>query len=305
MTIPHPLEQLYAFAREAGESLGLSPEGVLDPCGLLLEIPPQTGYCSCTPTGAKTFARTGGDGVHYSYFDLEAQTDARPIVMTLPAAEPHNLVVAESFEEFFGLGYHVGWFPLEQILGDPAWAVDYFAAPDPDDSPEDRELLEALRLKLGIRYVPLSVDRVTALTAKYAALLQLPGDLRRDPAVDCWFDARPTALSAIAREWFDVLRACGPNVSELLHRGRPTVCIGDAAFAYVDAFRSHVSVGFFNGAELADPAGLLEGRGRLMRHVKLRPGRADGEAALLGAALFELILAAHDDMRQRLDERQG
>ena len=40
------------------------------------------------------------------------------------------------------------------------------------------------------------------------------------------------------------------------------------AFAYVNVFRDHVNVGFFHGAFLSDPAGLLEGTGKRMRHVK-------------------------------------
>jgi hypothetical protein len=54
-------------------------------------------------------------------------------------------------------------------------------------------------------------------------------------------------------------------------------------------------VGFFRGAEIADPARLLEGAGRFMRHVKLRPG-ADVDRA----ALRKLIRAAYVDMQKRL-----
>src|SRR5438445_11598928 len=69
------------------------------------------------------------------------------------------------------------------------------------------------------------------------------------------------------------MRDCGDDVRELLHDGHPTACVGDAAFAYVNAFKAHVNVGFFRGAEIADPEGLLEGTGKFMRHVKLRPDR--------------------------------
>ena len=78
----------------------------------------------------------------------------------------------------------------------------------------------------------------------------------------------PGELGAIARRWFDVIRQRGDDVRELLHDGHPTAC-GDAAFAYVNVFTSHVNVGFFQGAEIADPEGLLEGAGKFMRHVKL------------------------------------
>lgn len=105
----------------------------------------------------------------------------------------------------------------------------------------------------------------------------------------------PGELGAIARRWFEVMRACGNDVRELLHDGHPTACVGDAAFAYVNAFRAHVNVGFFRGAELADPKGLLEGTGRFMRHVKLHPG-SDVDVA----ALMKLIQTAYVDMKGRL-----
>jgi len=103
-------------------------------------------------------------------------------------------------------------------------------------------------------------------------------------------------LGAIAQRWFDVLRDCGDDVRELLHDGHPTACVGDAAFAYVNAFSGHVNVGFFRGAELADPDGLLEGTGKFMRHVKLRPG-CDVE----DTALRKLIESAYTDMKGRLE----
>lgn len=125
-------------------------------------------------------------------------------------------------------------------------------------------------------------------------LMLFPEAVARNPAVDAWMDARPGELGAIARRWFEVLRGCGDDVRELLHDGHPTACVGDAAFAYVNAFTAHVNVGLFLGAEIADPSGLLQGTGRFMRHVKLRPG-CEVEAG----ALVELIETAYSDMRAR------
>jgi hypothetical protein len=129
-------------------------------------------------------------------------------------------------------------------------------------------------------------------------LLLFPGGMRRDPAVEAWLlqRQRTGALGAIARQWFDAMRECGDDVRELLHDGHPTACIDDAGFGYVNAFTAHVNVGFFRGAEISDPNGLLEGSGRFMRHVKLRPD--DGNDA---AALTELIKTAYTDMKQRLN----
>lgn len=99
----------------------------------------------------------------------------------------------------------------------------------------------------------------------------------------------------MAQPWFERMRGCGADVRELLHDGHPTACVDDAAFAYVDAFRAHVNVGFFHGVSLDDPACLLEGSGKRMRHVKLRWGRQADTAALA-----ELITAAYRDMQLRL-----
>ena len=102
-------------------------------------------------------------------------------------------------------------------------------------------------------------------------------------------------LGAMAQRWFEVMRDCGDDVRELLHDGHPTACVGAAAFGYVNAFKAHVNVGFFRGAEIADPEHLLEGTGKFMRHVKLRPER-DVDAT----ALMKLIATAYTDMKGRL-----
>ena len=91
------------------------------------------------------------------------------------------------------------------------------------------------------------------------------------------------------------MRRCGEDVRELFHDGCPVACVEDAPFAYVNAFKAHANVGFYHGATLADPAGLLEGAGKRMRHVKLRPG-----ADLNDKALNDLIAAAYEDIKRRL-----
>jgi len=91
------------------------------------------------------------------------------------------------------------------------------------------------------------------------------------------------------------MRACGDDVRELLDDGHPTACVDDAAFGYVNVFKAHVNVGFFRGAEIADPHGILEGTGKFMRHVKLRPEQDVDAAALIG-----LIETAYTDMKRRV-----
>ena len=126
-------------------------------------------------------------------------------------------------------------------------------------------------------------------------LFRLPGAASRDPDIEAWFARPDEALRLIARPWFERMRGLGGDVREIFHDNCPTACVGDAAFAYVGAFTAHVNVGFFHGADLPDPAGLLEGTGKRMRHVKIRWGKPLNEAALR-----DLIAAAYADIRTRL-----
>jgi hypothetical protein len=131
-------------------------------------------------------------------------------------------------------------------------------------------------------------------------LMRFPSSVKQDPAIVGWMHEHSGNLGAIAQYWFEVMRNCGDDVRELLHDGHPTACVGDAAFAYVNVFKAHVNVGFFRGAEIADPDGLLEGTGKFMRHVKVRPER-DVDAT----ALMKLIETGYADMKRRLKAEES
>jgi hypothetical protein len=127
-------------------------------------------------------------------------------------------------------------------------------------------------------------------------LFRLNGAVERDPAIEAWMKQNAGELGSIARRWFEAMRKCGDEVRELLHDGCPVACLGDVPFGYVNAFTSHVNVGFFQGAGLPDPASLLQGNGKFMRHVKLKPGTATDVAAL-----ERLIEAAYSDIKARVE----
>jgi hypothetical protein len=127
-------------------------------------------------------------------------------------------------------------------------------------------------------------------------LLRFDGAVERDPAIDAWMKKHAGELRSIAHHWFERMRNCGDEVRELLHDGCPVACLGDAPFAYVNVFTSHVNVGFFHGAALPDPARLLQGTGKFMRHVKLTPGMPTN-----AAALSRLIDAAYWDIKSRVE----
>src|SRR5580704_16097439 len=127
-------------------------------------------------------------------------------------------------------------------------------------------------------------------------LLRFNGAVERDLAIDAWMKEHAGELGTIAHRWFETMRKCGDEVRELLHDGHPVACLGDVPFGYVNVFTSHVNVGFFQGASLPDPARLLQGDGKFMRHVKLRPGTVPN-----AAALSRLIDAAYWDTKARVE----
>ena len=129
-----------------------------------------------------------------------------------------------------------------------------------------------------------------------SGMLRFSGAVERDPAIDVWLHEQAPELGGIARTWFVRMRECGNDVRELMHDGCPVACVADAPFGYVNVFSAHLNVGFFLGAELDDPTGLLEGSGKRMRHVKLKAG-----ADLDFAALSALIDAAYADIKSRLE----
>jgi hypothetical protein len=126
-------------------------------------------------------------------------------------------------------------------------------------------------------------------------ILRFTGAVVREPAIDAWLNACPNDLGSIARRWFTRMRKCGSDVLELMHDGCPVACVEDAPFAYVNVFMAHVNVGFFHGAAIEDPKGLLEGSGRFMRHVKVKPG-----SPLDARALNALITASYLDIKARV-----
>jgi len=126
--------------------------------------------------------------------------------------------------------------------------------------------------------------------------LRFNGAVQLDLAIDAWMKVRAGEMGDIARHWFEVMRKCGDEVRELLHDGCPVACLGDAPFGYVNVFTSHVNVGFFHGAALRDPARLLQGAGKFMRHVKLKPG-----AVTNAVALSRLIEEAYADIKARVE----
>jgi len=137
------------------------------------------------------------------------------------------------------------------------------------------------------------------MTGGPSKLLTFSGSMSHDPKILEWFANHPNELGAVAKHWFHVMRRSGQDVTELLHDGYPTVCVGDAPFAYVGTFKHHVNVGFFQGAGLDDPLSLLAGSGKRMRHVKIMLN-----SNLDKAGLEMLITQAYQDIKLKIRQEQ-
>ena len=68
-------------------------------------------------------------------------------------------------------------------------------------------------------------------------------------------------------------------------------------YAYIAVLGEHVNLGFYHGASLSDPAGLLEGTGKKLRHVKLR-----SLSASRGPAVTVLLRQAIADRKRNAAE---
>jgi hypothetical protein len=60
-------------------------------------------------------------------------------------------------------------------------------------------------------------------------------------------------------------------------------------YAYIAVQSLHINLGFYHGSSLADPAGLLEGTGKELRHVKIRDISSAGSVAI--ASLLRQAIA--------------
>ncbi|WP_276373723.1 hypothetical protein [Chryseolinea sp. H1M3-3] len=156
-----------------GARFGKKLYNCVDYCGIEPVRHPDEGYF-CTPKNSRTFARTGGDGVHFGIITNDVGQGAnKPIVMTVPMATRNNVVIAESLDEFFGIGCHVGWAALEQLVYDFEGTITYYSNQDDSLTKQQKTFLEIVREELKANHVPLTKDRLEELDDKYYKMLNI------------------------------------------------------------------------------------------------------------------------------------
>lgn len=87
--------------------------------------------------------------------------------------------------------------------------------------------------------------------------------------VEAFIRQAPPALRRLLRELRSLVREELPEASEQIKWGRPVYTL-HRIVCYLAAAEDHVRLGFYRGVELDDPAGLLEGDRKKLRHLKVR-----------------------------------
>jgi hypothetical protein len=129
-------------------------------------------------------------------------------------------------------------------------------------------------------------------------LLLYAGKDLQDLTMEEWLKTKAPILQPIAKKWFTEIKNCGEDVQIIFHDGYPIGCVHQAPFTYVNAFTAHVNVGFFYGAELHNQNGMLEGSGKRMRHIKIKPDIVFDEREIV-----RLMRTAYIDIKRRLREQ--
>ena len=120
-----------------------------------------------------TFAATGGNGVHFGIVTAHNHPKGQnPVVMMVPMMQ-ENVILAENLDEFLGVGFHNGWFALEQLVYDFDATIEYYSTPADDLSKEETTLLELIREELKIGFAPLTKSRLKELKKKYFKTLEI------------------------------------------------------------------------------------------------------------------------------------
>ena len=108
-------------------------------------------------------------------------------------------------------------------------------------------------------------------------------------------------IMSISRNLRTLILKIHPDVVEVVRLGDGAASYGigpkkmSEAYSYIMPKESYVNLGFYYGVSLADPAGLMEGTGKNLRHVKVRSIRD-----VTKPALRELIKSAFAERRKAL-----
>ena len=118
--------------------------------------------------------------------------------------------------------------------------------------------------------------------------------------VDAFIGALPDGHRQVAQRIRALVAEVAPAASVSIKWAQP-VWDTNGPFAYLKPFPITINLGFWRGADLSDPDGLLTGDGIRMRHLRIVPGDPLPEDAIRGwvAQAVELNKAKGDPTKAR------
>jgi hypothetical protein len=191
---PISLRDLWAFDANVRSRIKL-PRWA-DPgigCLGLILVPALDGhrYNWCTPLNCRTFAGTGGEGVHFSLLLKDGTvSEASPVVVTTPSGDGRSWIVGSNLRDFLALGYYRGYFALEQLSYDQALTLVVFINKDwqPSESwhhdvgytinSHQQQVLDLLIKRFVLRPWQ-SEQHFYELQERYGPALELPPEMLR------------------------------------------------------------------------------------------------------------------------------
>jgi hypothetical protein len=105
--------------------------------------------------------------------------------------------------------------------------------------------------------------------------------------IDDYLAVKKGGLGALGHELRRLMRKTVPGVKETVNPWRLPTFESNGPMCYFSVGKDHITFGFLRGTALPDPAKLLEGTGKSLRHVKVRSAED-----LKKPALRKLIQAA-------------
>ena len=114
-------------------------------------------------------------------------------------------------------------------------------------------------------------------------------------------DITPAPLRPVVLRLRDMLLSVDPDATIVVRLGDRAATFGigpkkmTEGYCYIMPHARWINLGFYKGADLADPGGLLQGSGAKMRHVKIHGGEDCATPQLLA-----LIRAAVDERKTAL-----
>ena len=105
---------------------------------------------------------------------------------------------------------------------------------------------------------------------------------------DEYLAGQTTRNQNVIRALRTFVKRVAPQLQESVKWGNGCWIQGKAPVAYVYSAPDHVQFGFFGGSALKDPMGLLNGKGKFVRHIKVGK-RSDIDEIAFGALLRQAV----------------